>query len=43
MGRRRDRRARRFYEKCGLRALGTKPFLFGEVLERDIVYERALG
>jgi len=31
-------RARRFYEKCGLRAVGTKPFLFGEVLERDIVY-----
>ena len=36
-------RARRFYEKCGLRAVGTKPFLFGAVLERDIVYARPLG
>lgn len=36
-------RARRFYEKCGLRAVGTKPFLFGDVLERDIVYARILG
>lgn len=35
-------RARRFYEKCGLRAVGTKPFLFGDVLERDIVYAQAL-
>lgn len=38
-----NNRARRFYEKCGLREVGTKPFLFGEVLERDIVYARALG
>lgn len=31
-------RARRFYEKCGLQEVGTKPFLFGDVVERDIVY-----
>ena len=36
-------RARRFYEKCGLRAVGGKPFLFGDVLEQDIVYARALA
>jgi GNAT superfamily N-acetyltransferase len=33
-------RARRFYEKCGLRAVGTRPFLFGEVWEDDIVYAK---
>ena len=36
-------RARRFYEKSGLRAVGTKPFLFDEVWEDDIVYSRALA
>lgn len=36
-------RARRFYEKSGLSAVGTKSFLFGDVLERDVVYMRALG
>lgn len=35
-------RARRFYEKCGLRAVGTKPFLFGDVWEDDIVYMKPL-
>ena len=35
-------RARRFYEKCGLRAVGTKPFRFGDVMERDIVYACSL-
>ena len=36
-------RGRRFYEKCGLRAVGSKDFLFGDVLERDVVYMRALS
>lgn len=36
-------RARRFYEKCGLRAVGTRPFLFGEVWEDDIVYAKSLA
>ncbi len=35
-------RARRFYEKCGFRAVGTKPFLFGDVQERDTVYAQSL-
>lgn len=35
-------RARRFYEKCGLRAVGTRPFLFGDMWEDDIVYARPL-
>lgn len=35
-------RARRFYEKCGFRAVGTNPFLFGDEWEADIVYRRAL-
>lgn len=35
-------RARRFYEKCGFRAVGTNPFLFGDTWEDDIVYRRAL-
>ncbi len=35
-------RARRFYEKCGLRAVGTRPFLFGDVWEDDIVYAKSL-
>ncbi len=36
-------RARRFYEKSGFRVAGTKPFLFGEVLEEDVVYTHGLG
>lgn len=32
-------RARRFYETCGFRAVGTNPFLFGEIPEDDIVYQ----
>jgi len=35
-------RARRFYGKCGLRAVGTRPFLFGEVWEDDVVYAKPL-
>lgn len=35
-------RARRFYEKSGLRAVGTRPFLFGEVWEDDIVYAKSI-
>lgn len=31
-------RARRFYEKCGYTAVGTNPFLFGDVNETDVVY-----
>lgn len=36
-------RARRFYEKCGLRAVGTRPFLFGEVWEDDVVYAKSVA
>lgn len=32
-------RARRFYEKRGFVAVGTNPFLFGNTLEDDIVYQ----
>lgn len=35
-------RARRFYQKCGFVAVGTRPFLFGDVWEDDIVYARPL-
>lgn len=32
-------RARRFYEKSGFVAVGTNPFLFGNTLEDDVVYQ----
>lgn len=37
-----NRRAIRFYEKCGFREVGRAPYRFGDLIEQDCVMSRAL-